>query len=232
AAAITASTGFGAVATGTASGSDVTIAVNTTGMAWSITAEPNMSIARSTYVVNETITDGLAAAEKDAGFWYGLILTSRSKADVKEAMDWAEANDKLFITATNDANVLQSADTTSIAYYAQANNYLRTAVMYQSKAGAQYPDAGWMSDRFTYHPGAESWANVRLESVFADTLPEGDYIVAKSKNASTYEVFRNFAITQGGKVAGNEWIDVIRFRDYLVEQCKVNLVGTLVRATK
>src|SRR5699024_4906423 len=35
----------------------------------------------------------------------------------------------------------------------------------------------------------------------------------------------------GGKVAGNEWIDVIRFRDYLVEQCKVNLVGTLVRAT-
>lgn len=219
------------VGTATSSGSSITITLDTQGTQWTVDPGPNMHIDQGSYVVNESIADGLAATESDAGFWYGLILTSREQVDVRAAMDWVEANEKLFVTASNDPAILQSVDTNSIAYYAQSNNYMRTAVMYQSKADTQYPDAALMSDRFTYYPGAATWANVRLSGVFADSLPEGDYVVAKSKNVTTFEVFRNFSMTQGGKVAGNEWIDIIRLRDALVEAIKVSIVGAIVRAT-
>src|SRR5699024_1167475 len=60
---------------------------------------------------------------------------------------------------------------------------------------------------------------------------ESEYLYCKQKNCTTFENFRNFAITQGGKVAGDEWIDVIRFRDWLLEETKVAEVGLKVRHT-
>ncbi|MCY1552961.1 hypothetical protein D9M68_893960 [compost metagenome] len=41
---------------------------------------------------------------------------------------------------------------------------------------------------------------------------------------------RNFAITQNGKVAAGEWIDVIRGRDWLAEQVKINVATQIINA--
>src|SRR5690606_1548020 len=111
------------------------------------------------------------------------------------------------------------------------NQYFRTSVMYSSSAATQYPEAALMSNRFTYYAGQESWANVRLAGVAVSDMSEGQYITAKAKRVTTFEMFRNFAVTQGGRVAAGEWIDVIRLRDQLPEQIKVAAVGAIVRAT-
>lgn len=179
----------------------------------------------------ESVTDALAACADEApGYWYGLILESRDEQDVKDAAAWAEANERLFGTASNDPDIITSADT-DIASFLAGENYMRTFVCYTTAADTQYPEAALMSNRFTYYAGQESWANVQLSGIRSDDLTEAQYLYAKDKNASTFENFRNFAITQGGKVAGGEHVDVIRLRDQLVESIKVSVVGAIVRAT-
>lgn len=179
----------------------------------------------------ETVTEALAACAQEApGYWYGLLLDTRDDADVREAAAWAEANERLFGTATNDPDVIGPADT-DIASALYELNYMRSFVCFTTEADTEFPEAALMGERFTYYPGSESFANVQLSGITSDNLSEGDYQFARQKNVTTFERFRNFSITQGGRVAGGEWIDVIRLRDQLVESIKVSVVGAIIRAT-
>lgn len=179
----------------------------------------------------EDVATALAACNAEApGYWYGLVIESRIESDINDAAAWAEANEKLFGTATADADTITSA-TTDLGSTLMAANYFRTFVCYSSHAADEYPEAALMAQRFTYYPGAASWANVQLGGITTDSLTEAEYGYAKGKNVTTFERFRNFAVTQGGKVASGEWIDIIRLRDQLVESIKVSVVGAIVRAT-
>ena len=58
-------------------------------------------------------------------------------------------------------------------------------------------------------------------------------MAAKGKNCNTFESFRDsVSITQIGKVAAGEWIDVIRFRDWLQEEMQVNIFNLLINRDK
>ena len=63
-------------------------------------------------------------------------------------------------------------------------------------------------------------------------MSETEFNAIKGKNGNTYELFRNIAITQNGKVASGEWIDVIRFRDWLEEEIKVRVFNVLINRDK
>ena len=89
-----------------------------------------------------------------------------------------------------------------------------------------------MSRCFTAVPGSETWALKRLAGVKVDALTETQFIVLKNKNVNTFERFRNLSLTQTGKVSAGEWIDVIRFRDWLAEEIKVNVLNVLVNNEK
>jgi hypothetical protein len=221
--------GTAAPVTATATAADIALVNDTAGapMALSVAGNLEMVLAAST----ESTTDALAAVNGEMSNWYGLILASRVVQDVKDAAAWTEANEKLFSTASADPNVIDSGATSDIATFLMENQYFRSSVMYSSSAATQYPEAALMSNRFTYYAGQESWANVQLAGVAVSDMSEGQYITAKGKNVTTFEMFRNFAVTQGGRVAAGEWIDVIRLRDQLAEQIKVAAVGAIVRAT-
>jgi len=196
-------------------------------MALEIAGNLSMQIVPST----ESVTDALAAVNSEMNNWYGLVITSRDTTDVKAAAAWAESNEKIFGTASASANVIDSGSSSDIASTLMQNQYFRSFVMFNENAATQYPEAALMSNRFTFYAGAESWANVQMSGITASNLTEGQYITAKGKNVTTFEMFRNFAVTQGGRVAAGEWIDVIRLRDQLVDQIKVAAVSAIVRAT-
>lgn len=180
---------------------------------------------------DETVTDALAAVARENSDWYGLALASRVEDDVMLAAAWAEANGKLFVTASADEKVLQSSEKTDIASKLEAKQYYRTAVMYSHKAAEEYPEIGLMSYSFTFYPGAETWNLKKLAGVSYSPLAEGEFIAASKKNATTFEKFNgSFAVTQGGKTAGGEWIDVIRFRDWLVQEVQINVTSVLINA--
>lgn len=203
-----------------------------------LTIEPSADVVFSelqgavlTATYSENLITALAECAKENNRWYGLGLASREKSEVLQVADWAEANSKLFLTASNDRNILVPSANSDLASLCKDKNYFRTAVMYSHKAEMEYPDMALMSYCFTFYPGAENWNLKKLSGVSHSPLSEGDFIAAKNKNCTTFENFNDsFSVTQGGKVAGGEWIDVIRFRDWLLQEIQINATSAMINA--
>lgn len=214
--------------TAVGAGAVVTLTNDVAGTGYGVEVTQNLTLANA--ASTETITDSLAAVGNFPANWYGLVITSRDEDDVLAAAAWAEANKKLFGTASSSTAILNAASTTDIAAQLQQANYFRTFGFYHGAAATQYIEAAIMSYMFTYYPGQETWALKRLAGITYDNLSEGDSLAARNKNFSTFEPFRNFSVTQQGKVSAGEWIDVIRLRDALEDQIKVSIAGAMIRA--
>ncbi|HBJ68558.1 DUF3383 family protein [Alcaligenes phenolicus] len=214
--------------TATADEAVVTVKNKTAGTALAVQPQGNlaMQVAPST----ETVTQALSTIANGPFNWYGLVMTSRVIEDVLSAAAWTESNEKLFGTASADASILDPDSTDDLASQLQAKQYFRSFGVYSAAAEIQYPEAALMSSMFTYYPGQETWALKKLAGIAYDELSEGQALVAHGKSFSTFEPFRNFAVTQGGLTAAGEWIDVIRLRDALVEQIKVSVVSAMINA--
>jgi len=145
----------------------------------------------------ESYTDALNEIIKAGGSWYGLVVADRTESVVLEVAAWAEANVKLFGTATDDVKVLNGAVRTDIAAKLMDKQYFRTFVVFDREAATEFNEAALMAKCFTFYPGGETWANKRLAGITADRLAEGEYIAASEKNCTTFEMFKSFALTQG-----------------------------------
>lgn len=200
------------------------------GGAFVVSTSANM--AQSVASVTETIPQTMAAIQSYDNDWYGWVLASREQADIMAAANWTESVRKLFGTAIAEAGAYNPESTTDTGYLLYNGNYFRTFWFYHKDAANDFPEAAVMARCFAILPGGETWANKKLAGVITDPLTETQYIAITKKNGNTFERFRNISITQNGKVAAGEWIDVIRFRDWLQEEITVNVFNALVNSDK
>lgn len=179
------------------------------------------------------VPDDLTAILDEDQSWYGLVMVERTKADQLKAAEWVEANEKLFITATNESDVLNAGLATDLISALKATRYYRTAVLYHTNAATEYPDAAWAGRVFTIKPGSETWALKGLSSVTPSTLTSTQKQTIVNKGGNTFEFYQSqVALTNPGKTAAGEWIDVIRFRDWLKDTIQVNMVQMLINRDK
>lgn len=164
--------------------------------------------------------------------WYGWAFTSRAQADILAAAAWTESVRKLFGTAISEPGAYNPDVTTDTGYKLYNDNYYRTFWFYHENAATDFPECAVFARCFAVLPGGETWALKKLAGVTADGLTETQYIAITRKNGNTFERFRNLSLTQNGKVAAGEWIDVIRFRDWLQEEITVNVVNLLINRDK
>ena len=215
--------------TATATAGSIEIEATVSGTPFSV--KPTSTLTQTAATSAESWADALAAAKKAKGSWYGLAISSREEADMFAAAEWAEANEKLFGTASASNAVINADSNTDIASELKQKQYYRTFVYADAEANTEYSEVAVMSKCFTFYPGGETWANQKLAGITADNLAEGEFIAAKAKNANTFEMFNDdFAITQNGKVAAGEWIDVIRFRDWLKTEMQTDVASALINA--
>jgi hypothetical protein len=179
------------------------------------------------------VPDDLSAILDEDSNWYGLVMVERTKADQLKAAEWTEANEKLFITATDEADVLNPALTTDLISVLKDTRYYRTAVLFHTNAATEYPDAAWAGRVFTIQPGAETWALKSLASVTPSPLTGTQKQTVVNKGGNTFEFYQEqIALTNPGKVAAGEWIDVIRFRDWLKDTIQTNMVQMMINRDK
>jgi hypothetical protein len=178
--------------------------------------------------VGEAVNVALAACAVANDGWYGFTDVSHTEADLLLAAAWAEANTKLFLTALSDVDILASSGAEP-ATALMTSNFFRTAWWYNADPN-QFPEVAAAARAFTILPGGETWANMRLQAVTAPPLTETAYTNITAKNGNSFEPFRNLALTQNGITAGGEWIDVIRFRDWLVEEIRTSVFNKFVDA--
>ena len=185
----------------------------------------------------ESIVDTMEAVTADDGNFYGIGLASREEKDILAMAEWAEANEKLFATATAKDGAYQGDVDSDLGSKLKAKNFYRTYWFYHALEN-EFPELALMSRCFTSYPGGETWALKKLAAITTDNLSStklkaicGDKNNS-GKNGNAFVPFRNISCTQGGMVAAGEWIDVIRFRDWLKEEISVNVFNLLINREK
>lgn len=210
---------------------DLVLTNKEAGTAFAIILPASMSV--KTVTAADTVAEDMAAIVREDNDWYGLGLTSRIPADILAAAAWAESEIKLFGNSVAEAGAISASSTTDTPYLLKHNNYYRTYSFYHKDAVTDFPELANMARCFAVKPGGETWANKKLAGVSTDNLTETQYLAAKAKNCNTFESFRDsVSITQIGKVAAGEWIDVIRFRDWLQEEMQTNIFNLLINRDK
>lgn len=198
--------------------------------AFSVKVSSNLSIELAE--PTEEIADTMSAITASDSDFYGIVLASRDKDDIMAMAEWVETQTKLFGTSTAEPGAKDSETDIDLLSMIKAKNYYRTFAFYHELADSEYLEAGVMARCFAIEPGGETWANKVLSGLTADNLTETEYLAITNKNGNTFETSRNKSITQNGKVAGDEWIDVIRFRDWLQEEITVNVFNLLINSNK
>ncbi len=217
---------------------DLVLTNKVAGTAFAVQLPKSMSVksAPATSPVapaTSTVADDMAAINGEDKNWYGWGLTSRTSADIIAAADWTEGAGKLFGYSVAEAGAIDAASTTDTPYLLKEGNYYRTFGFYHASAATDFPELAVMARCFAVLPGGETWANKRLAGVNTDRLTETQFLAAAGKNLNTFESFEDsVTITQTGKVAAGEWIDVIRFRDWLQTEMQTNIFVLLINRDK
>jgi hypothetical protein len=168
----------------------------------------------------------LARANAESNF-YGIHITSfRDKADVAATVSWTEANEKLFGFEYTD---YADCPISNFAYYRSFGVFSGRADGYSGDQPAEnkYLALAMMAKCFGYDPGTETWAIKELASVVPSGLSTEEKKELDGKNINTFLRYSGSNVTIGGKTLAGEWIDVIRFRDWLKSEMQTNTFNAI-----
>jgi hypothetical protein len=182
-------------------------------LAFTVTFSSNLVIAG--YLSPESYTDALNAINADGDDWYGLAIESIVQSDVEEVASWTEPQIKLFVSASDDTDILDPGVTTDVASVVQGLSYDRTSILYHSLASTQDADVAWMGRQLAQPIGSSNWAFKTLSGVSPDDLSTSQKNGAFGKNANVYTTVGGVNITQEGTVAVGELLSVIVGVDFI-----------------
>lgn len=178
------------------------------------------------------IKEVLAAALAYGG-WYCVCPVGLEKDKVVEVIKWTEDQNKIcgYIDDDPTSPVVNTGD------------YLRSFAVFSKETEKQDAESVPNENKYgmavamatkamCYHAGTETWALKALELVAPAQL--GTAFVEKLAKANITYVMNVASknVTMGGKTNGGEWIDVIRFRDWLQNDMQVRVVNLLVANPK
>lgn len=181
-----------------------------------------------TVTTKQSVTEVLTNALGTNG-WYCICPVGLDKEQVKEIIQWTETQTKLcgYIDDDPDNPIVD------------AGLYLRSYPAYPKvtpgQSDAEVPEenkygmaVAMAAKAMNFHAGTETWALKQLATVTPSKLTSTFIKKLEEANFSYLMTVASKNITQGGKTNGGEWIDIIRFRDWLQNDMQVRVVNLLV----
>lgn len=145
-------------------------------------------------------------------------------ADLATAVESA-AIPLLYSAETQDTDVVESGSS-DIASTLQTSAFDRTFLTYAMDLDPSSA-AGWLGDRLPSDPGSSTWKFKTLNTVAASSLTTAEIALADGKNCNTYTTVGGINITAEGVTTSGEFIDVIRFVDWLQARMRENVFRAL-----
>ncbi len=173
--------------------------------------------------IPEDITDTLSRALENDG-WYGVaLLDDASAEDTRLASAWIETQEKILgFTTDSLSNPVSAGSMRTFGFYAEKD----------SKTYNAYTHVACMAVGLGYTSGSETWAYKTLSQISPSVLTSSQ-ITELDKANLNYDIAcagRNITLT--GKVCGGEWIDTIRFRDWLHNDMQKKIYNLFVMNPK
>lgn len=152
-----------------------------------------------------------------------------SREEVRDLIEWTETQNKIFgyVDSNPDDPIVEPNKyyRSYAVYPCTEENQLENDIPPENKYGLPIAMAVYA---MCTHAGGETWANNPLAAVSPAKI--GGTLVKKleSNNFSWLCNIASKNVTLGGKTSGGEWIDVIRFRDWLQNDMQVRIVNLLI----
>ncbi len=222
----------------TASGASTTWCACTTTVAGSIIRYLNT--VPELHIADVTADPGIAtdlasiiAADND---WFGLLLDSNSKAEVLAAAAYIEPKRKVFFYSTADYAAKDGSSTTDVMFLTKGLDYFSTLGLWHQDVGSLLAP-GALALFLVTTPGNGILAHNEVVGVLAsDTAPNGspwlsdtEGAAVLAKNGNIYETLGSQGDLYGGTVAGGDFVDNVRFIDFMYARIQETMIG-LVQA--
>lgn len=168
----------------------------------------------------------LSRAEEAETGWYVALAAGIPESDLEIMAEWTESREKIFGYAYGDPADNPVSDiyyrTFGVCYGETPNTIPADRCMHVA-----------IAVRFLSYPtGSETWVNKSLAAVNISKFSSTVINSLEKDPASYYIKIGNTGLVQGGKVRAGEWIDVIRFRDWLKNDMQLRIINTIVKNSK
>ena len=213
----------------TASGTTTLIlTADVAGTGFSISSSANMANVATT--ANNGIVEDLNNIIEVDNDFYCVLTTDKSDGEILNLAAAIEALRKIFIVSKNTAGILESGSS-DLGSQLKALSYTRTALLWSADF-ANGPEGAWAGGVLPLDPGSETWKFKTLVGITADKLTASQEAQAKLKKVNIYTTIAGVGIVSEGYMAVGEFIDTIRFIDWLQAQIEEAVFSMLVSVPK
>ena len=173
--------------------------------------------------LDEKATTALDRAIETPG-WYGIAPCGVSSDKLADIATWADENTKfLGFTVTDGKNPISTS-------YARAYGF-------GTKSSQTYPNniythVAMMATGLSYEAGSETWAYKTLNGIEPEPYTQTEIAALKEANLNCYVHCAGKNITLDGRTVSGEWIDVIRFRDWLQNDMQKGIYNLFIMNPK
>lgn len=207
---------------------DGTLTVAST-VAWSFLTTANIEVSNNP--ATEAWGDTINAIVEEDDSWYALTAEARTKTDILAIAATIEAQKKIYVVSTADADV-KTTLTTDVLSALKELGYQQTAYLFSEDAATTFPECAWVGYQLQEQPGSNTWTYKQLAGVTVSNLSATASTNIRNKNGTTYEVIGGVNRTYGGAMVGGEWIDVMIFVHWLEARMKERLWFRMANSKK
>ena len=163
-------------------------------------------------------------------------ITYVNEDDYKAVASWTETQKKIFFYCSSSSAIKNPVSTSDIAFFMKNLAYSRTCSIYHTDAqgdvAPSYLESGIPGECLPYDPGSQTWAYKTIAGVAPYGLTSGERSAILGKNCNIYTTTAGVNITEEGKVAGGEYIDIIRGVDWLEARLQEEIFTNLINVRK
>lgn len=175
----------------------------------------------------EPIATTLARANTEAQF-YGVHITEfKDTEDITATISWVETNEKLFGFEYDNYD---NCPVSNFNFFRSFGFYTGNAEGYATEEQPevnQYSALAWMAKCFGYNPGTETWSLKELADIVPSALSTEQKEKLAEDHINTFLRYASANCTIGGYTLSGEWIDVIRFRDWIKAEMQTRVFNAL-----
>lgn len=160
--------------------------------------------------------------------WYCICPVGLNAADTLKVIQWTETHNK--ICGYVDANPVNPIAATGL--------YMRSFAVYPKESMVQTDGfipaenlygiaVAFAVKAMSNHAGEETWAIKQLNAISPAQLSSVEINALTANNFNFVLNIGSKIVTQNGKTNAGEWIDVVRFRDWLQSDMQIRVVNLL-----
>ena len=178
-----------------------------------------------------TLTDEIAGFSSVNDSWYALTGDWYGKTEILEAAAAIEAQKKIYIAACSDTDILDLDEEDDVCSVLQNSAYDRTACFHHTNPEAGIASA-FLGRNLPSDPGSITWRTKTLAGIAAVDYTATEIAALESKNAGHYVTIAGTNVTKDGAMASGEWIDTMRFVDWLQARIEEEIFLTIKNLPK